>query len=144
PSVEHTEGVTLHGTSKADALVGTEGDDHLYGEKGNDTLIGNGGDDTMYGDAGNDLFIFGSAQSAFVDGGQGGKWTDIIDMTDQSMNLTGHYDGGWTAQVDDQTVTVTDATQHGALDNLHDASGTITFNQTGEVIQFQNIDKIEW
>ncbi|MBF0191984.1 MAG: hypothetical protein HQL99_12720 [Magnetococcales bacterium] len=127
-----------------DQMVGTEGDDHLWGGRGDDTFRGEGGDDVMYGEAGNDLFIFGSAQSAFVDGGQAGKWTDIIDMTDQSLNLTGQYDGGWTAQVENEMVSVTDPNQHGVLDNLHNASGTITFTGSGEVIQFQNIDKIEW
>ncbi|MBF0614334.1 MAG: hypothetical protein G8237_11255 [Magnetococcales bacterium] len=133
----------MYGTARHDQIVGTDGDDHLWGGNGNDTFRGMGGEDEMYGEAGNDLFIFGTSQSAFVDGGQG-KWTDIINMTDQSMNLTGHYDGGWTAQVESEIVTVTDPNQHGVLDNLHNASGTITFTSTGDTIQFQNIDKIEW
>ncbi|GAB0056807.1 hypothetical protein SIID45300_01119 [Candidatus Magnetaquicoccaceae bacterium FCR-1] len=133
----------MHGTSKNDLMVGTSGDDHLWGGNGNDTFLGRGGDDDMFGQAGNDLFIFGNAQSATVDGGQG-KWTDIIDLTDKSLSMTGHYDGGWTAHVDDHTVTVTNATQHGVLDHLDNASGSITFNATGDVVHFQNIDKIEW
>ncbi|MBF0369089.1 MAG: hypothetical protein HQL52_06500 [Magnetococcales bacterium] len=131
----------LYGGKGDDTLYGQEDDDLMMGGDGNDTFYGGGGEDEMYGEAGNDLFIFGSDQDGgFVDGGVGGDWTDVIDLTETGVS-SGPGGGDWTLEIEGDSIT--DASQHGAID-LNDASGTITFNETEEVIEFDHIDRIEW
>ena len=95
----------------------------------------------MYGNAGDDLFIFGTAQGGEVNGG-GGKWTDVIDQTNNDSITGGPGEGGWTLQIEGEGEIIDDS-EHGSIE-LDNASGTITFTDTEESIEFQSIDRIEW
>ena len=55
----------IHGTGKADVLVGTAGDDSIDGGAGNDTIISGAGTDWVTGGHGADTFVI-TDQSQFT------------------------------------------------------------------------------
>ncbi|TAK63712.1 MAG: calcium-binding protein [Methylobacter sp.] len=139
----------IHGGAGNDVIDGGTGDDHLYGDAGNDVVYGGDGNDTfygddgndaLYGDAGNDLFVFGDISGhTTVDGGSG-NWTDVIEI-DMDGGPSAHG-GDWTLEIDGKMVDG-NGSEHGFFDT-HGESGTITDTNTGNTIDFDNIDKIEW
>ncbi|MEO5364431.1 MAG: hypothetical protein H7838_12515, partial [Magnetococcus sp. DMHC-8] len=149
---------TLSGGTGSDTLSGGAGDDDLNGGAGNDTLNGGVGNDvfhgsagvdTMNGDAGHDLFIFGAAGTgkkdiAHVDGGQGGGWTDTVEIAGHGGPNGSAGGDGWTLHLDNDAPLPVSHVQdgHNVMD-LHDASGTIELKD-GSKIDFHNIDRIEW
>ena len=121
-------------------LTGDSGINTLWGGEGDDTLTANGGDDTLYGEEGSDLFIINEDSSAFsatVEGGDGGGWTDVIELRDQGG---GDPTAGWTYQLDSGTVESSGAD---FLDLSDDAAGMITLVD-GSTIDFTGIERIEW
>ncbi|MBL4864639.1 MAG: cadherin-like domain-containing protein, partial [Rhodobiaceae bacterium] len=130
---------TLKGGDGADILVGGGGNDTLTGGEGNDVLFGGTGDDLMKGESGSDLFIFqsGNGDSDTVIGGDGGGWTDTIQL---QANDGGYVDVDWTLQLDTGSV---DGSDTGSYDLSDDAAGTITFAD-GSEISFEGIERIEW
>jgi Ca2+-binding RTX toxin-like protein len=55
----------IHGTGKADLLIGTAGDDSIDGSGGNDTIISGAGTDWVTGGHGADTFVI-TDQSQFT------------------------------------------------------------------------------
>ncbi|MDJ0609183.1 MAG: cadherin domain-containing protein [Kiloniellales bacterium] len=130
----------LVGSDHNDVLTGDSGINTLWGGEGDDTLTANGGDDTLYGEEGSDLFIINEDSSAFsatVEGGDGGGWTDVIELRDQGG---GDPTDGWTYQLDSGTVESSGAD---FLDLSDDAAGMITLVD-GSTIDFTGIERIEW
>jgi Ca2+-binding RTX toxin-like protein len=92
----------LIGNGKANALSGGAGDDILIGGSGHDYLVGGAGDDTLHGGFGSNIMIGGDGSDRFVfnalhgldtvEGGSGGVWTDIIDLS----RLSGAASHDWT------------------------------------------------
>jgi len=70
PTIVAVPGVTTHGTTKADVILGTNANDLIYGHGGNDRICGLGGADTLYGGAGRDR-ISGGDSNDYIDGGPG-------------------------------------------------------------------------
>jgi len=147
-----TSGVdAIHGNSGDDIIQGNGGNDTIYGDAGNDTIDGGAGDDWISGGAGNDTLTGGDGNDFFVfqegggtdtiDGGAGGGWTDTVQLSDSAggSNL-GELGTDWTVSVDSGSITSQDAN---SIDLSDDASGTITL-QDGSVIDFQNLERIEW
>ncbi len=114
----------------------------MHGGKGNDVFHGSAGEDAYFGDAGNDLFIFGAdSGGGSVDGGAGGKWTDVIEMDLGGGPASSLDNGGWVLEIDGNQV-VSDSA-HGSLELDPGSHGSITLDN-GETIDFENIDKITW
>jgi Ca2+-binding RTX toxin-like protein len=67
-------GLTLTGTTGADALTGGAGADSLTGRAGNDTLAGGDGNDTLLGGGGADLLQGGAGNDRLV----GGRGADTL------------------------------------------------------------------
>jgi len=122
-------------------VKGGEGNDTLWTSTGDDTLIGGTGNDSMYGGAGSDIFVFGANEgNDTVDGGTGGGWTDVIQLSGFSDSDSQQ---GWTLTLDDgSTISSTDEDANEILLS-DDASGTITFDD-GSTIEFDGIEKIVW
>ena len=162
----------LYGGTGDDQLFGGEGDDELYGNAGNDILHGGAGDDVLYGasedsgaqgnnpanvdylygDEGNDLFVFGEFHGiANVYGNNdvspdGGAWTDMIEIDVIAQN--GSATGDWTLVIENDdgsihsTAVFNPVTEDGSIAG-QDMHGSITTDDGG-IINFDDIDKIEW
>ena len=123
------------------AVNGGDGNDTIWTSTGDDQINGGAGNDSMYGGDGHDTLTFLAHQgSDVVDGGEGGSWTDTLEL--------GGFDGqgsedGWTLSLNDgSTVTSTDEL-NGEMLLSGDAGGTISFDDGGS-IDFENIEKIVW
>ncbi len=86
-------GLTLTGTSGADALYGGGGSDTLSGLGGADALYGFGAADTLYGGDGNDE-LFGGAGADRMVGGRGNDRYHVDNVGDTVE------EGGWSASID--------------------------------------------
>ncbi len=122
-------------------VSGGDGDDIIWTSTGNDKIDGGAGNDQLFGGEGNDVLTFLAHQgNDIVDGGEGGAWTDTIELNG--------FDGqsaqeGWTLSLNDgSSVTSTDEL-NGEIVLSGDAGGTITFDDGGS-IDFENIEKIVW
>jgi len=72
----------LFGGAGDDTLIGGDGHDYLLGGTGNDTLHGGLGSDILIGGEGSDRFVFTDLHNLdTVDGGNGGNWMDVIDLS---------------------------------------------------------------
>ena len=128
----------LQGGTGEDTLDGGSGVDAIFGGAGDDTLDGGAGDDRLYGEGGSDLFIFAEGNgNDLVSGGQGGGWTDVIQLENASG---GAPTAGWTYVIDQGTVETSGAD---FLDLSEDAAGSITLADGSEV-SFEGIERIEW
>lgn len=143
PDVATAGDDTLTGTAADDTFDGLAGNDALVGAGGDDTLTGGYGSDTMSGGTGDDTFLFTDSD---FDGSNG--WVDTVDGYAEGgdldvIDLTG-VSQGWTLEVDGAGAGV----EASAGDNPSkytgdDMSGTITFDD-GSMIDFQNIEKVDW
>ena len=128
----------LQGGTGEDALEGGSGVDAIFGGAGDDTLDGGAGSDRLYGEGGNDLFIFAEGSgNDLVSGGQGGGWTDVIQLRNAAGGTPG---AGWTYVLDQGSVESSGAD---FIDLSEDAAGTITLADGSEVA-FEGIERIEW
>ena len=87
PDGNTVSGVTRHGTSGSDRMIGTDRADRLYGEAGDDQINGMGGNDELYGGRGADT----------VNGGAG---NDQITATDGVVDTISCGAGRDTVTVD--------------------------------------------
>jgi hypothetical protein len=72
----------LSGGGGNDTLIGGNGHDYLIGGAGNDVLHGGRGGDILIGGDGSDRFVFNNLDEPdTVIGGNGGSWTDVIDLS---------------------------------------------------------------
>ncbi|MCK5830891.1 MAG: tandem-95 repeat protein, partial [Methylococcales bacterium] len=129
---------TLKGTDKADHISGEAGDDIINAEAGNDVLNGGSGNDTAFGEEGNDTYEFNPFDgSDTFHGGQGGGWTDTIQLTanpDEGNNP-------WTITIDGNKVDYD--MQAGVLELQPDTSGVITMAD-GSELNFDGVETIQW
>jgi len=134
----------LEGGNGDDILLGGAGDDELEGGHGDDILIGGSGDDDLYGQQGDDLFIWGSGDgNDVISGGDG--WADTIHLDQQGADGSENNEGaGWTLRIDGEDDVVIGTGDSGSYEDIVDGEGTLTDNETGEVITFEGIEKIEW
>ncbi|MBF0605773.1 MAG: calcium-binding protein [Nitrospirae bacterium] len=135
---------TLSGGDGDDHLMGGQGDDIMDGGAGNDVFLGGAGDDIMTGGDGDDLFIFGHGGGLdYVDGGSGDGWLDSIQLGDVSGGPAESIEhaGDWT--LDSDNAFTMNADQNQIDFNDPNASGTITLDD-GSIIEFHNIDHIQW
>ncbi|MHA1524604.1 MAG: cadherin domain-containing protein, partial [Alphaproteobacteria bacterium] len=118
------------------------GNDTVWSGSGNDTLTGGSGNDALNGGDGNDLFIFGEGDgSDTIDGGNGGSWTDTIQLQDANGgNDIGTFGTDWTLSLSDGSITSQDAN---SITLSEYADGTIVL-QDGSQISFEDIDQITW
>jgi len=117
---------------------GRGGDDTIFGGNGDDVIDGGLGNDTLHGDAGNDLFTFEAGDgNDVVHGGEGGGWTDAIELENVPDSSFGN---SWTLTLDQGEITGQDA---GALTLSDDSAGTINFDD-GSSIDFYQIEQIQW
>ncbi|VAV95855.1 Alkaline phosphatase, partial [hydrothermal vent metagenome] len=122
-------------------VKGGSGNDTIWTSTGDDTLIGGTGNDSMFGGAGDDTFIFGANEGTdIVSGGDGGGWTDTIQLDDFSDSDSQQ---GWTLALDNGDTIL--STDEGANEIFlsDDSAGTITFDD-GSTIEFEGIEKIVW
>ncbi|MES9958037.1 MAG: cadherin-like domain-containing protein, partial [Sedimenticola sp.] len=150
----------LYGGDGDDTLVGGEGKDKMYGGDGHDTFIGGEGKDKMYGGDGHDRFYGGEGDdtakgedgsdtyvadafggSDYFSGGEGGGWTDVIQLNADAVPAGSDPDAPWSIQVDGEQVQY-DIADH-ALSLDPDASGVITFSD-GSELTFDGVERIEW
>ena len=138
--------ITLTNIDKIDAgkgddtVFGSDGDDYIRGNKGDDELSGGAGDDTLQGDQGHDTFIMmEGGGSDVVTGGNGGGWTDAIQLTNSDGSSS--PEAGWTLMIEGEEVAVDVA--DGFLDIGADRQGSITFDD-GTEVAFDGIERIEW
>ncbi|MET0117413.1 MAG: immunoglobulin-like domain-containing protein, partial [Sedimenticola sp.] len=159
----------LEGGKGNDKLEGEEGNDYLVGGKGNDDMRGGEGDDTFIAGAGNDQMRGGEGDDRFVagegndraeggegndlfeadpfggsdyfSGGEGGGWTDVIQLNADGVPAGSDPDTPWTIEVDGEQVQY-DIADH-ALSLDPDASGVITFSD-GSELTFDGVERIEW
>jgi len=127
-----------------DTLLGEGGDDTIEGGKGDDIIVGGEGDDSMFGQQGDDLFVWGSGDgNDVISGGDG--WSDTLHLDQQGADGTENNDGaGWTLTIEGEDDVVIGTGDSGSYDDIVDGEGTLTDNETGEVISFDGLDKIEW
>ena len=120
------------------AIDGAGGNDTITGSAGDDRIIGGAGKDKLYGGEGNDTFVFGLGDGKdTVDGGNGGSWSDVIQLEGVS---TGPGGGDWTIRIDSGAIAEANA-DHLIL--TEDAAGTITLSD-GSSVNFEGIERIEW
>ncbi|MES9963052.1 MAG: immunoglobulin-like domain-containing protein [Candidatus Sedimenticola sp. 20ELBAFRAG] len=150
----------MYGGEGDDTLIGGEGKDKMYGDEGHDTLIGGEGNDKMYGGEGHDRFVGGEGDdkaeggagsdtyeadpfggSDYFSGGEGGGWTDVIQLNADAVPDGSDPDAPWSIQVDGEQVQY-DVADH-ALSLDPDASGVITFSD-GSELTFDGVERIEW
>jgi Ca2+-binding RTX toxin-like protein len=150
-SAEGHSGVTVTGTNASQtldfsattldgiaAIDGAGGNDTITGSAGDDRIIGGAGKDKLYGGEGNDTFVFGLGDGKdTVDGGNGGSWSDVIQLEGVS---TGPGGGDWTIRIDSGAIAEANA-DHLIL--TEDAAGTITLSD-GSSVNFEGIERIEW
>jgi len=103
-----------------DVIEGNTGDDLIFGQAGDDTITGGDGADTMSGGDDRDTFI-GGTDGDEIDGGTDGNDFDTLDLR-----------GLGPIEIVGQT---TDA-------DGDSTSGTIQFLNTGETIEFSEIEEI--
>ena len=129
----------LVGTSGNDYIVGQGGDDVLYGGAGDDILVGGAGNDSAAGGEGNDTYVMNPFEgSDYFSGGEGGGWTDAIDISAMAANDS---DNPWTIEVDGAQVEYDLAA--GALEMNGDTAGVISFGD-GSELSFEGVERIEW
>jgi hypothetical protein len=132
----------FYGMEGNDTITGRGGSDIIYGGAGDDTIQGMGLDDFAYGESGHDRYISQGGYNGGVEGddyfagGAGGGWTDVIELQNY-----GTYGADWTVNITSGSITDTQA-DHLVLSD--DASGTITNNNNGDVLTFDEIERIEW
>ncbi|MBF0297058.1 MAG: hypothetical protein HQL96_17890, partial [Magnetococcales bacterium] len=140
----------VNGGEGADGDQGNSGDENQAGQTDDNagadphTFTSGAGDDTMIGGAGNDLFLFGSGGGLdHADGGAGGSWLDTVQLQDAGGAATQslEHTGDWTLQTNAEYTV--DAEHHTIDFTDGDASGTITL-QDGSVLEFTNMERIEW
>jgi len=143
--------MTVHGGEGDDVVWTTLGNDTLYGEAGadrmhagdgGDTLVGGAGDDVLHGGDGSDLFLFSEGDGAdTIDGGAGGGWTDVIQLSDAGGGSDlGVFGTDWTLTLSEGSINTQDADSITLTD---DADGTITL-QDGSTIDFTDIERIDF
>ncbi|MES9843765.1 MAG: cadherin domain-containing protein, partial [Candidatus Sedimenticola sp. 6PFRAG5] len=150
----------MYGDEGHDTLIGGEGNDKMYGGEGHDRFVGGEGDDKMYGGEGDDRFVGGEGDdkaeggagsdtyeadpfggSDYFSGGEGGGWTDVIQLNADAVPDGSDPDAPWSIQVDGEQVQY-DVADH-ALSLDPDASGVITFSD-GSELTFDGVERIEW
>ena len=134
----------MDGGKGDDIMFGGGGADEMEGGKGDDILIGGSGDDDLFGQQGDDLFIWGSGDgNDMISGGEG--WADTIHLDQKGADGTQDNEGaGWTLRIDGEDDVVIGTGDSGSYEDIVGAEGTLTDNETGEVITFEGIEKIEW
>ncbi|MET0047188.1 MAG: hypothetical protein ABW066_05335, partial [Sedimenticola sp.] len=118
------------------------GNDQMRGGEGDDRFVAGEGNDRAVGGEGNDLFEadpFGG--SDYFSGGEGGGWTDVIQLNADAVPAGSDPDAPWSIQVDGEQVQY-DIADH-ALSLDPDASGVITFSD-GSELTFDGVERIEW
>ncbi len=129
----------LYGGGGDDILHAGDGDDYAEGGLGNDTLYGGTGNDNLHGGAGDDTFIFGVNEGHdAVHGGAG--WTDTIQLSDFAGQ---DAEQGWTLVLEAGSSISSTDNVNGEMLLSEDSSGTIVFEDGGE-ITFDGIEKIVW
>ncbi len=138
----------IQGGGGNDTIIGTAGNDTIVGGTGNDTLIGGAGDDQLSGGSGNDTAYGGEGNDTYVmnpfdgndsfSGGEGGGWTDAIDI---SAVVANDPNSPWTVEVDGVSLEYDLAAS--ALELNPDTAGVITFND-GSELSFAGVERIEW
>ena len=130
----------LDGGGGNDFLSGGSGIDILHGGAGDDVLSGGSGkNDKAYGEEGNDTYVMNPFDGKdYFDGGEGGGWTDAIDVSSIAAN---DPDSPWTVIVDGDAVEYDLAA--GALELNPDTAGVITFGD-GSELTFEGVERIEW
>jgi len=129
----------ITGGSGDDTIVGGHGNDSLAGGAGDDVLIGGAGNDTATGGEGNDTYVMNPFDgSDYFAGGEGGGWTDAIDISAVAAN---DPDNPWTIEVDGLQVEYEIA--EGALALDPDTAGVISFGD-GSELSFEGVERIEW
>ncbi|MES9875652.1 MAG: immunoglobulin-like domain-containing protein [Candidatus Sedimenticola sp. 1PA] len=150
----------MYGDEGHDTLNGGEGNDKMYGGEGHDRFVGGEGNDKMYGGEGDDRFVGGEGNdkaeggagsdtyeadpfggSDYFSGGEGGGWTDVIQLNADAVPDGSDPDAPWSIQVDGEQVQY-DVADH-ALSLDPDASGVITFSD-GSELTFDGVERIEW
>ncbi len=150
----------MYGDEGHDTLIGGEGNDKMYGGEGHDRFVGGEGDDKMSGGEGDDRFVGGEGDdkaeggagsdtyeadpfggSDYFSGGEGGGWTDVIQLNADAVPDGSDPDAPWSIQVDGEQVQY-DVADH-ALSLDPDASGVITFSD-GSELTFDGVERIEW
>ncbi|MET0085235.1 MAG: immunoglobulin-like domain-containing protein, partial [Sedimenticola sp.] len=119
-----TSGQLIHGTDGSESLTTSEGSDVVYGGEGSDTMV---------------VEPFGG--SDYFSGGEGGGWTDVIQLNADGVPAGSDPDTPWTIEVDGEQVQY-DIADH-ALSLDPDASGVITFSD-GSELTFDGVERIEW
>ncbi len=79
---EEEHGLTLYGTSRADALNGASGNDKIWGLSGNDQVRGGAGNDWLCGGTGKDTMWGGSGLDIFVFKDKLNKKTNVDKIAD--------------------------------------------------------------
>jgi len=138
----------IRGEGGNDRITGSLGDDAISGGSGNDNLTGGAGDDVLSGGTGNDTATGGEGNDTYVmnpfdgsdyfAGGEGGGWTDAIDISAVAAN---DPDNPWTIEVDGLQVEYEIA--EGALALDPDTAGVISFGD-GSELSFEGVERIEW
>ena len=78
--------------------------------------------------------------NTWVDGGNSGKWTDVIEIDIGGGPASSVAHGGWTLEIDGKLVTNT--SEHGSID-IGDGKHAVIRTDDG-VIDLDNIDKVQW
>ena len=134
------EAVTNYdGGSGHDHITGSSGDDMIQGGAGNDILSGGAGNDTVAGGEGHDTYVMNPFDgSDYFSGGEGGGWTDAIDI---SAIIASDPDSPWTLEVDGVQQEYDIAAS--ALELNPDTAGVISFGD-GSELSFEGVERIEW
>ncbi|MET0014544.1 MAG: immunoglobulin-like domain-containing protein, partial [Sedimenticola sp.] len=150
----------LEGGEGNDYILGGEGNDDMRGGEGDDTFMAGAGNDQMRGGEGDDRFVAGEGNdraiggegndlfeadpfsgSDYFSGGEGGGWTDVIQLNADAVPAGSDPDAPWSIEVDGEQVQY-DIADH-ALSLDPDASGVITFSD-GSELTFDGVERIEW
>ena len=122
-----------------DVIRGEGGNDRITGSSGDDTISGGAGNDVALGEEGNDTYVMTPFEgNDYFDGGEGGGWTDAIDVSAVAAN---DPDNPWTVEVDGVQVEYDIAAN--ALELNPDTAGVITFGD-GSELSFEGVERIEW
>ena len=129
-----------------DLITAGNGTTTVHAGAGNDTIVAGAGDDTLLGQNGSDTFMFDFGHGhATVDGGAGGNWTDVLDLsTDMhagaTITITTADNHSWTVASDG------DHQAHATIQLGQDKGGEVTVhsNQGDEHITFTNIEQIKF
>lgn len=83
-TIEAEYALVLHGSSRAETLLGNRFDNELYGGAGQDVLDGGLGYDTLQGGRGNDTYVFGQAWGTGVISEESGS--DTLHFTHHNLD----------------------------------------------------------